>query len=254
MANPWLTIPLSDYEGHMAAPGVAQAPFLSRVLGELLAACPGASSVAVLGCAGGNGFEHCVARPGLRVVGVDLNPAYVAAARQRWSARLPGRLELLVGDVLDPAVDFAPVDLVYAGLVFEYVDPRALLARVRGWLAPGGALGVVLQLPDAAQAAVTPTAFASLERLAPVMRLHDEAGWAVAAAGWAERARRVETLGNGKRFLVGEYALARTTAPGGSCSAAHIRATSTCPGASSPSPMGRESKSYIIIQQYVARL
>ncbi|HVS25014.1 MAG TPA: class I SAM-dependent methyltransferase, partial [Gammaproteobacteria bacterium] len=92
--NPWLTIPLADYEAHMALPEVGQAQLLAAVFAaELRARAP--ASVAVLGCAGGNGFEH--APRSLRVVGVDLNPDYVAAARARFGGRLP-RLELHVAD------------------------------------------------------------------------------------------------------------------------------------------------------------
>ena len=52
MPNPWLTIPLADYEAHMALAEVAQAQFLARTLGALIDARPQARSVAVLGCAG----------------------------------------------------------------------------------------------------------------------------------------------------------------------------------------------------------
>ena len=57
--NPWLTIPLADYEAHMALPQVGQARLLADLFAaELRVGSP--SSVAVLGCAGGNGFEFRV--------------------------------------------------------------------------------------------------------------------------------------------------------------------------------------------------
>jgi hypothetical protein len=66
--NPWLTIPLADYEAHMALPQVGQAQLLADLFAaELRARSP--ASVAVLGCAGGNGFEHAPAA--LRVVGIE---------------------------------------------------------------------------------------------------------------------------------------------------------------------------------------
>ena len=69
--NPWLTIPLADYEAHMALPQVGQAQLLADLFAaELHARSP--SSVAVLGCAGGNGFERAPST--LRVVGVDVAP------------------------------------------------------------------------------------------------------------------------------------------------------------------------------------
>jgi hypothetical protein len=54
--NPWLRVPLADYEGHMRAPGVAQLD----ALGELFACALRTyvpRSVAVLGVAGGNGLD-----------------------------------------------------------------------------------------------------------------------------------------------------------------------------------------------------
>ena len=36
MRNPWLDIPLADYEGHMASPEVAQAQMIGAALAELL--------------------------------------------------------------------------------------------------------------------------------------------------------------------------------------------------------------------------
>jgi len=53
--NPWLTIPLADYEAHMALPQVGQAQLLADLFAaELRERSP--SSVAVLGCAGGKRF------------------------------------------------------------------------------------------------------------------------------------------------------------------------------------------------------
>src|SRR5438309_637460 len=52
MGNPWLQIPLTDYEGHMSLPYVAQADLLADLFGLALQRhLP--DSVAVLGCAGG---------------------------------------------------------------------------------------------------------------------------------------------------------------------------------------------------------
>lgn len=56
MKNPWLAIPLADYEGHMALPAVGQARMLADLFESLLREfLP--QSVAIIGCAGGNGFE-----------------------------------------------------------------------------------------------------------------------------------------------------------------------------------------------------
>ncbi len=168
MRNPWLDLPLADYEAHMALPHVGQAQLLRELLGAALDEhVP--RSVAVLGCAGGNGLEQAIARGLERVVGIDFNPDYVALARARF-AHAP-TVELAVCDLETGAPDVAPVELAYAGLLFEHVDPARVLERLRRLLAAAGTLVAVLQLPSAAVDAVTPSPFVSLRSLSTVMRL-----------------------------------------------------------------------------------
>lgn len=199
-ANPWLGIPLAEYEAHMALPHVAQARFLAdvfeRVLGDLRP-----RSVAVLGCAGGNGFERIRGGTTTRVVGVDVNPTYVEEARARFQSRIAG-LELIVGDVQREEVVFAPVDLVFAALLLEYVDVTRTLGRIRSLLTPGGVLATVVQLPSARSAPVTPSPFASLQALASFMRLvdPDELHRLAASSGYEEIARWREQSAGGKEF------------------------------------------------------
>jgi SAM-dependent methyltransferase len=198
--NPWLTIPLADYESHMALPQVGQAAMLAGVL-EAAVRARAPRSVAVLGCAGGNGFERL--SPDLRVVGVDLHPAYVAVARERHGARLP-KLELEVGDVERDAFRFAPVELAYAGLLFEYVDAAATLDAIRARLCERGALVTVLQLPSDALPEITPSPFASLAALGPALRLVEPQGLAALAAarGYRPLGAEIATASGGKRFAV----------------------------------------------------
>jgi predicted TPR repeat methyltransferase len=202
--NPWLTIPLADYEAHMALPQVGQAQLLADLFAaELHARSP--SSVAVLGCAGGNGFERAPST--LRVVGVDVNADYVAAARSRFAHRLP-RLELHVADLECTELTLEPVDLVFAALVLEYVEPGAVLERIAAWLAPHGTLTTVLQLPSADVAEITPSPFTSLARLAPRLRLLSPERLAQLAARRGLRAVGARTVAatGGKRFVVQSFA------------------------------------------------
>ena len=76
MKNPWLSIPIDDYEGHMGSPAVAQLQPLSELFAGVLASSR-PKSLAVFGCAAGNGFEHIDPSITERVVGVDINPAYL---------------------------------------------------------------------------------------------------------------------------------------------------------------------------------
>lgn len=167
--NPWLRIPLADYEGHMALPYVGQAQLLAEILGAALDKHkPG--SIALLGCAGGNGLEEVASRHIERVVAIDINPSYIEETRTRWSNCLT-RLTLLVGDVQTENVVFAPVDMVYAALLFEYVDVPRTLANIRPMLCEHGVLVTVTQLPSASTFAITPSPFSSLSSLSSIMNL-----------------------------------------------------------------------------------
>jgi ubiquinone/menaquinone biosynthesis C-methylase UbiE len=72
-----------------------------------------------------------------RVVGVDINAAYLEIVSSRYSGRFQN-LELCSADISQAHLEIAPVDLVYAALVFEYIDvPSALrnlfFACLRKW-------------------------------------------------------------------------------------------------------------------------
>lgn len=169
MRNPWLKVPLDDYEAHMALPSVGQASLLVRLLGHALDRYA-PRSLAILGCSGGNGFEEASGGGIERIVGVDINPEYVALARARFGHRIAG-LELITGDVESGRVSFPPVEMVFAGLLLEYVNVATVLDRIRSILEPGGVLVTVVQLPSAETAAVTPSPYTSLKALEAIMRL-----------------------------------------------------------------------------------
>jgi SAM-dependent methyltransferase len=144
MSNPWLDIPLADYEGHMASAQVRQSEALSDLFAEALdLRLP--ASVAVLGVAGGNGLDRIDSERTERVVGLDINPRYLDIVRQRYS-RLPG-LELHCIDLAEEEVQLPPVELVHAALVFEHTGTGRCLDNALSLVAEGGALSVVLQLP-----------------------------------------------------------------------------------------------------------
>jgi trans-aconitate methyltransferase len=169
MTNAWLEIPLADYEAHMALPTVGQAQLLSERLQHLIKANRPAG-VAVVGCAGGNGFEYLADPAVKRVVGIDINAQYVETARQRYSARLPG-LDLYVADIQSGEALFEPVDLIYAALLFEYVDIRATMNTLSSHCKSGGLLAAVIQMPHKNLGNVSASPYTSLRKLEPAMRL-----------------------------------------------------------------------------------
>ena len=162
MENPWLNIPLADYEGHMGSEEVQQSGVLADLFAEALA-LRRPQSVAILGIAGGNGLARIDANVTTRIVGLDVNPPYLETVRQRYS-HLPG-LELHCVDLTEALVDLQPVQLVHAALVFEHAGVGRCLENALSLIAPAGALSVVLQLPSETEAAVSASRFPSMQNL-----------------------------------------------------------------------------------------
>ena len=131
MNNPWLTIPLEDYEGHMAMPDVGQAKMLANEF-EALLKIYAPPSAALIGCAGGNGFEEAAKAGVTRLVGLDINPTYIADAKARYAGRMMG-LELYCADIEGDMPELRPVHIVYGALVFEYVDTAKALKNLRAF-------------------------------------------------------------------------------------------------------------------------
>jgi len=203
--NPWLSIPASDYEGHMSSPLVMQLGFLNGLFEKLMKRHR-PENLAVAGCTTGNGFEHIDFMITKRVVAIDINPEYLEIVRERYD-RGGDMIETICADVNACGLEPGSMDLVHCALLFEYVDPAVTLATVTRWLKPSGLVSVVLQLEDEMHGKVTETTFTSLKRLETIMRLVDPREFGEITAGnglrpeWKERV----SLPNGKRFFVAVY-------------------------------------------------
>jgi SAM-dependent methyltransferase len=164
------------------------------------------SSVAIIGCSGGNGFERLIGAVVERIVGIDINPTYVAAAQARFGTQLP-KLALYVADIQGALPNIMPTELIFAGLIFEYVDLRATMHNLYRLCAPGGKLVAVLQAPSAEVKAVSPSPYRSLQRLAPAMQLRDarKVKRAAVEAGFASAMTRRLRLPSGKSFIVSSF-------------------------------------------------
>jgi hypothetical protein len=99
-------------------------------------------------------------------------------------------------------MQFAPVDLMYAALLFEYVDAAATMRSLKRHCRPGGILSTVLQLPHAAQHAVSPSPYANLSLLTPRMRLvaPEDLRRCATAAGFVIAEAAAIELPSGKQF------------------------------------------------------
>lgn len=203
--SPWLDIPASDYEGHMGLDSVRQLQALSQLFAEVLAEVR-PRRVAVPGCTTGNGFEHLDPGSTELLLALNLNPEYLRVARRRFAHRLPG-LVTVQADLRRPPVLPHAFDLVHCALVLEYLEPAPLLAEQARWLAPGGVLSVVLQLPSATSAPVSDTPYPSLRSLEPLMLLvpPELVDRVARASGLQALSAREVPLPRGKAFWVGCY-------------------------------------------------
>jgi hypothetical protein len=204
MANPWLSIPLADYEGHMNAPQVHQLEALSDLFAEALTQRR-PESVALLGIAGGNGLDridHAITK---RVVGLDLNPSYLEAVRGRYAGG--EHLELCCVDLAEQRVALEPVQLVHAALVFEHAGVGLCLDNALSLVAPGGALSIVLQLPAELDQNVGTSPFPSMQTLKSRFALIDPV-WlqnALAKHGFRLTHETRRRLPAGKAFWMGIF-------------------------------------------------
>jgi SAM-dependent methyltransferase len=105
-------------------------------------------SALVVGCGLGDDAEE-LARRGFAVVAFDVAPTAVAWCRRRFP---DSPVRYAVADVLDPPPAWAGAfDLVVEAYTLQVLPPdtrRAALARVAGFVAPGGALLVVARGRD----------------------------------------------------------------------------------------------------------
>lgn len=167
--NPWLNIPLDDYEAHMSDPNVLQHQALSKIFGEIINRYA-PNSIAVLGCSGGNGFEHLVNKNITRLVGIDLNPDYLNICEERFYSSIPN-LELICSDLNELDLEPNSFDLIHAALIFEYVEIEVMLHKIVRWLKPGGFCSIVLQLKSEKSPLVSNTPYNSLQILGDKIKL-----------------------------------------------------------------------------------
>jgi SAM-dependent methyltransferase len=160
-------------------------------------------SVAVIGCATGNGFGQIDPTVTRRIVGVDLNPEYLEILRSRHATRL-ANLELICGDIESADLGGPDFDLIHAALIFEYVDCGRALDRIVPALRHAGRLTAVLQMPSDQAPTVSRTAVESVRALGAILKLVEPSKLIALAAsrGAALIDQRRVPLPGGKSFLV----------------------------------------------------
>ncbi len=200
--NPWSLVPAADYERYMGPAGLDQLATLSSLFQEAyLGAQP--DRVLVIGCATGNGLEHVDPAVTRRVVGLDVNLPFLGICRQRFF-HLGPRLELYCTSATGWRAPPASFDLILAALVFEYLQPAALVEQVASWLAPGGTCQVVLQLPGG-EGPAAPVPVLELIRRGARLVAPEELTALMAARGLTRRRARNISLRHGKSFWAASF-------------------------------------------------
>ena len=184
----------------MSLPAIGQAQMLADQL-ALLIERERPTSIAIVGCAGGNGLDRIEPGQMERIVAVDINPTYIKAVRIRHTRRL-AHLELYCDDIQSTSLQFKPVDMIYAALLFEYVDVGVALASLQRHCRPGGLLATLIQLAHRDHDVVSPSPYKSLNLLASVMKLIAPAELArlAVATGFTVAERELIELPSGKQF------------------------------------------------------
>src|SRR6185295_19104590 len=123
-----LDVPKENLSGH-----TKKLRFLLEHLEDVLRRGPGTATLLDFGCGNGSAVSRFLMLPGIRYHGVDVHPASLAHARERWgSPTATFTSEVPEGVVFDV--------LVYADILEHLDDPGALLRDHAARLAAGGLL------------------------------------------------------------------------------------------------------------------
>lgn len=154
----------------MAHPEVRQAELLADALEQAVRELE-PETIAIVGCAGGNGLDRLIPLSLKRVIALDINADYVQQTEQRFRSSLP-QLATIVANAEELSGLFEPVELVYAALILEYVDVSRATQSLSSCCADGGYVLFVTQI-ESHHATVSNTPYASLSTLASAFSFVD---------------------------------------------------------------------------------
>ncbi len=141
--NPWLVIPLEDYERHMSHHLVGQAILLNSLTKKYLNEIKPATAV-FLGIAGGNGLEHIDKNITKAVYGIDINQDYLDTVFKRYKHAI-GFLQLKNLDIVKNPETICRADFIWAALVLEYTGVDKGLEFCTNNIRKGGHMIVSIQ-------------------------------------------------------------------------------------------------------------
>lgn len=196
-SNPWLHIPLEDYERHMSHHLVGQSTLLNSLTKKYLDEIKPEIAI-FLGIAGGNGLEHIDNHITKKVYGIDINPDYLDIAFKRFNHRIPS-LQLLKLDITQHAESLCKSDFIWAALILEYTGIDDGLGFCKNNLHKDGHLIVSIQSNNNSPS-VSPTGIESIKKAGEVFSVvvPEELLNAAAYKGYKLMGKEENILPNGK--------------------------------------------------------
>jgi len=198
--NPWLDIPLDDYERHMSHDLVGQATLLNSLTKKYLDKIKPETAV-FLGIAGGNGLEHIDNNITRTVYGVDINPAYLDTASVRYKETIP-TLQLINLDIVKNSETICRTDFVWAALVLEYTGIDNALTFSVNNIRKDGHLVISIQSNNNIQS-ISPTGVETVKKAGEIFSIinpEELLGKAV-DAGFRLMGKEENPLPNGKSII-----------------------------------------------------
>jgi hypothetical protein len=168
--NPWIHIPLVDYERHMSHHMVGQSALLNALTKKYLEEIKPATAV-FLGVSGGNGLEHIDGQITKSVYGIDINSDYLYTASVRHKQSIPS-LQLLNLDISKNTKTICQADFIWAALVLEYSGIDKALAFSTNNIRKGGHLIVSIQSNNNVSS-ISPTGIESVKKAGEIFSIVD---------------------------------------------------------------------------------
>ena len=198
--NPWLDIPLDDYERHMSHNLVGQATLLNSLTKKYLDGVKPETAL-FLGIAGGNGLEHIENNITKNVYGIDINPGYLDIASARYKQAIPS-LQLINLDIVKNSETICRADFVWAALVLEYTGIDNTLAFSANNIRKDGHLVISIQLNNNIQS-VSPTGIETVKKAGEIFSIvnPEELLAKAVEAGFRLMGKEENLLPNGKSII-----------------------------------------------------
>ena len=206
MPNPWLEIDYSDYVKHMSSSDVKQYQLIRDIFKESLIEHE-PMTIFVPGCTIGNGFEFIDWDIVHKVVALDINGKYLTHLKQKYG--LFESLKIIEDDLLNYNSINEKYDLIFAALLFEYLNVEAAVNKLREMMHGKTILVSILQAPSSNMTKISKTVYTSLEKLDPIMNLIDieEFKKMISALGMKITEFNTLRLESGKVFYVSKIQL-----------------------------------------------